>query len=922
MKPNTPDHRYPRPFLGLPPMKPPFNPPPLSQSTANRRPLSPLPGSEEARQRTIAEASARIKQQLNLTESNSSEDMIERVQSMPSPFNPSPIPFNHSDQNICARTVFSKTPEQVKKSVRKKQNVQKDRIVSVQELRNKIINQFTSMSKSRIQNLVNNPGSTKYDAALQHLVRDMRINLSSELRNMYTNKETNPCENDAMINHFNSLVPDLGIELASLPETLVDELSNILQLDINVMNEEQTEEAEECPALNDMIEPEHFFKQAEQMLSNSTFDLSDEIEDNSVNISNIDFTQPPPNLVPYIDQSVSEMTKPIKKPLLETPEQKMTPVVTSYRQENQGQNFPPIQQFPLLQQTAELDILNNKVTQPNVCDIRNSFNQFGMQNYNQFLNSMDPVLVSDQEDYSLDEPIVNFCESSALDRFELPPVDQNIIQKTCVEQIADYTTTNIMDIPCPPDSECLPEHTNSKIVEKFAEKEACKSVERISDEVENQSLLEIDKKEEFIPQNFDVPATTPEKTNHIADTNQTSNISRNNIKIQFVFKDLNKIVPSSPFMDSLESDFEPVRRKLSPKRTVQEKVSKEEKKPDSTKFVVSPEEKIVSKEKKTDKSETLKKTVENKKAEKPESPKKVDRSENKIPDKKNQNSVTNVDIFEPLPTSLDEIEIPKELNKEELESSKKLDQVAVENSTNLCGQSTITKEKEAILVKSTAPADEIKSPKEKKSVPETPKKVNDIEIKDKFTKKIHELRNQIKAENIEPSPSKSKSDIESPDSEEYNSDCLSDIFGEQGNSRSQNSSRSSSVDRSFEKRCRSLDRSKRNMRAESSSSDRSLKRNRERTKDANRNRDRSRNIDKSVSRERNRSKDHRNKRKNVRYERYEKRHHKRRREREKSHSPHFRRHFKSSRYKHKEHKEQKEAVFDPDSYDMKLETYR
>lgn len=227
----------------------------------------PLPGSEEARQKNIAEASARIKEQLELAESNGGFDAPLKT-----------IPGDLDDLGDCIIISSSpiddssprpKTPDKKKKAKKLNPNPshQIPSCSSVEELNKKILTQFTFMSKGKIQNLVNNPGSTKYDVALQHLIRDMKLNLSSELRTMYNNRETENANENTMIDHFNSLVPDLGVELVSLPDTMIAELSKMLQLDEN--NELQTIGTDTVE--NILVEPEDMFKQAQELLTNSQF---------------------------------------------------------------------------------------------------------------------------------------------------------------------------------------------------------------------------------------------------------------------------------------------------------------------------------------------------------------------------------------------------------------------------------------------------------------------------------------------------------------------------------------------------------------------------------------------------------------------------------------------------------------------------
>ncbi|GLV43404.1 uncharacterized protein CBL_03946 [Carabus blaptoides fortunei] len=277
---NAPSFHHNARFPLLPPPRHPMPPRPLmSKPPAISRPLSPLPGSEEARQKAIAEASARIKEQLNLNEGASTSISCENIPTTTTPVNiltPQcfvsvlpPVPHDENQHKI---------PEKItRKRVRKSTNSVQS--VDVEELRKKILTQFTYMSKGKIQSLVNNPGSTRYDAALQHLVRDMRLHLSSELRTMYNNRENEYSkESNEMIDHFNSIVPDLGVELVSLPDTMVAELSKILQLDINndlEVPERRSSSGSDCT----LVEPEKMFKEAEKLLSESNFITMHPFED-------------------------------------------------------------------------------------------------------------------------------------------------------------------------------------------------------------------------------------------------------------------------------------------------------------------------------------------------------------------------------------------------------------------------------------------------------------------------------------------------------------------------------------------------------------------------------------------------------------------------------------------------------------------
>lgn len=281
----------------------------LKNSPPNiKLPSVPLPGSEEARQKNIAEASARIKEQLELAESNGGFD-APLAKTMPDDFDDLGDCIIISSSPIEDLSPRPKTPDK-KKKAKKSANSNPSQsghqtpasCSSVEELNKKILTQFTFMSKGKIQNLVNNPGSTKYDVALQHLIRDMKLNLSCELRTLYNNRESEQSNNEnTMIDHFNSLVPDLGVELVSLPDTMVAELSKMLQLDEN--NELETLGTD--PVENILVEPEDMFKQAQELLTNSQF-LDDALQkspaENSTAVATDPFDRrspifncPPPN---------------------------------------------------------------------------------------------------------------------------------------------------------------------------------------------------------------------------------------------------------------------------------------------------------------------------------------------------------------------------------------------------------------------------------------------------------------------------------------------------------------------------------------------------------------------------------------------------------------------------------------------------
>lgn len=545
-------------LMGMSPRPPLLSTPPrglLSVPFIRSRPPSPLPGSEEARQRTIAEASARIKEQLNLSEPNTyniiNQSNVQRNI------------INTCDNVISEPKAVPKPPEQNKRKIRQKSvNINADRNVNVHELRNKIVKGITSLSKGKIQSIVNNPGSTKYDAALQHLVRDMRLHLSSELRTMYNNRSN---ESGSMIDHFNSLVPDLGVELASLPDTLVDELSNILQLDMNNMDltnmdsyahESNMNVQNETPVDN-LIEPEHFFKQAEIMLSNSNFNESE--MDLQSTLENFNFSEPPPNMFRYMNdqtdmnahQSCLNYTSSIHDPRRNSYPMKI----------EQDMSLPPPNMRPFTVVSTTLDdvrlpaitipepdtsilppvnVIDANIPYANDVLLENEQDDVIMQDTEAIIESCD---IDNELNYLLDTPNINFPDNFNPDF-------------NCIDGNIDFSDDHQIDNFCATSTNTSLS-ADQQITSPKQPNDANLSDEPYDPE-ENIDSIFANPKETVTPKDVLLPMT--ELPKKIVESNVKNGSSvkidfKQNTKIQFrMFKDAPKIKHNPSVLNAMESD--------------------------------------------------------------------------------------------------------------------------------------------------------------------------------------------------------------------------------------------------------------------------------------------------------------------------------------------------------------------------------
>ncbi|KAK4884305.1 hypothetical protein RN001_000576 [Aquatica leii] len=244
------------------------------------RSTSPLPGTEEYMQKNICEKSAFLKRQLEL-EGSCFNDPLNNFDLSDSDYQ-----SDNTNNNFSNNTYQKSEEEEYDKPLQanesvpsprrnKKQRQSSQRIMSVEEIHEKIMNHISNLSHGKKINLVNLPGPSGYDIAIQEITRQKRMELSKALRDICNNKFKETEDSSQVIN---SIIPDFDIKIEELPRELVEQLSSTL-------NENVTERLH-----NMCIDPELMFQQAAEMLNNSLdLDKSGEGGDNKVDFTYQDF---------------------------------------------------------------------------------------------------------------------------------------------------------------------------------------------------------------------------------------------------------------------------------------------------------------------------------------------------------------------------------------------------------------------------------------------------------------------------------------------------------------------------------------------------------------------------------------------------------------------------------------------------------
>jgi hypothetical protein len=108
---------------------------------------------------------------------------------------------------------------------------------TLKNLKQRIIQQFLKMGKNNLKDLINNPRSRKFEFAMNHLMKEHRLLLTRELRTLaqsrirgqdVENQEQSEqiCETDTLLD------TDAAIDLSHLPQEVIEQLGNFLQLDV------------------------------------------------------------------------------------------------------------------------------------------------------------------------------------------------------------------------------------------------------------------------------------------------------------------------------------------------------------------------------------------------------------------------------------------------------------------------------------------------------------------------------------------------------------------------------------------------------------------------------------------------------------------------------------------------------------------
>ncbi|GJQ86779.1 hypothetical protein Trydic_g5573 [Trypoxylus dichotomus] len=217
--------------------------------------VSPLPGSEEYTQNKIQQTSDLIKRQLNID----SETCSANESDFPSNLNYNECSnysetLLHDDLSTDSSNRLVDNRRTVKQSAKRSKSPE---LIDVQEIHDKIIKHISNLSYSKKMNLVNQ-STSGYDIAIQEVQRQKRLELSRALRDI-SKRQTQSRDDGEVIN---AIIPDIGIKIEDLPNDIIAELSNSLNLHLD----------DQIPCL---VDPEACFKQAEEILNVNCFEGDD-----------------------------------------------------------------------------------------------------------------------------------------------------------------------------------------------------------------------------------------------------------------------------------------------------------------------------------------------------------------------------------------------------------------------------------------------------------------------------------------------------------------------------------------------------------------------------------------------------------------------------------------------------------------------
>jgi hypothetical protein len=108
---------------------------------------------------------------------------------------------------------------------------------TLKDLKHRIIQQFLKMGKNNLKDLINNPRSRKFEFAMNHLMKEHRLVLSRELRGLAQSRirgqdVENQGQSESVHETSSLLDTDIAINLSHLPQEIIEQLGNLLQLDL------------------------------------------------------------------------------------------------------------------------------------------------------------------------------------------------------------------------------------------------------------------------------------------------------------------------------------------------------------------------------------------------------------------------------------------------------------------------------------------------------------------------------------------------------------------------------------------------------------------------------------------------------------------------------------------------------------------
>lgn len=190
------------------------------------RPPSPPIGSEEYIKRKVAETSPIIMQRILNPNASVTEKETPKT----------------DEKNPIEETVTTQpaTEIQQKSNLSDRPNKSK-KVYNFQELESKILKHIANLDNGRMKNLINATTSS-FDSHFQEMHKRQRLELSSLLRQMVSSKLH---ANSGANNIWNTIIPDLGIDVEELPTEFIEKLSETLDLDLSNNEKENIDDSSE-----------------------------------------------------------------------------------------------------------------------------------------------------------------------------------------------------------------------------------------------------------------------------------------------------------------------------------------------------------------------------------------------------------------------------------------------------------------------------------------------------------------------------------------------------------------------------------------------------------------------------------------------------------------------------------------------------